>query len=380
MERTLFWFKGSAVIQYHYFIKRLGSQEMGSRVSRESGANRGRYILIPTNSIELFPHLSKIQENDHAFIGVTPVFRMDDGCNPPKCYLDYVYHNSKVVYHQPNGRNERRIYLSKKIDQGGFFQGDIIVMRRRFDIESSLPDMEEQKEELYGDDCLTLKAGYEYYIDWLRPDLQPEEWGIYDRWITALNGVGASSVIINERIDMFESKVSDVCPGGLVVDDRIVRSFDNIEAGLSTSSNFELSGLDAYAELFNSQSFRDFVLTTYGNTCAVTHEAICYGNLNNLEAAHIHPRCHGGYYLPQNGIAMRRDIHWAFDKGMFFIDPHTLKVHVHRLVKESYLGRYDGTIIRPKTVQFAPQPVFLEYHKRHIFGSFVHTGSLKNLC
>lgn len=353
---------------------------MGSRISREGGGSRGRYILIPKHALDLFPHLSDTQENDHAFIGITPVYRMDDGRYPPKCYLDYVYHNSKVASHQPNGRNERRIYLSKKIDQGGFYQGDIIVVRRRFDISSSLSEREVEEDEAYGGDCLTLKAGYEYYIDWLRPDLQPDEWSIYDRWITELKERGGSSAVIDGRIDMFESKADQVCPEGLVVDDRIIQSFNGIRAQPESAPDLEFDGLDSYAALFNAQSFRDFVMTTYGNTCAVTNEVIRYGYLNNLEAAHIHPRCHGGYYLPQNGIAMRRDIHWAFDKGMFYIDPHTLSVHVHRLVQDSYLGRYEGTIIRPRTVQFAPQPSFLEYHRRHIFGSFVHTGSLKNLC
>ena len=39
-----------------------------------------------------------------------------------------------------------------------------------------------------------------------------------------------------------------------------------------------------------------------------------------MEAAHIKPKSHGGLYLPNNGMALCRDLHWAFDKGFFTID------------------------------------------------------------
>lgn len=370
--------------QYQYFIKRLGSQEMGSRRTREDCAKRGRYILIPNLGAQLFPLLSDTQENDNAFLGFTPVFRTGNNSSyPPKCYLDYVYHNSKVVYHQQNGRNEKRIYLSTKLDQGEFFQGDIVVIRRRIDSSNSSSELDDDKflAENDLDDFSTLKNGFEYYIDWIRQDIQPEEWSIYDQWINVLQeSKGRSAVIINDKIEIFENKIANVCPNGVVVDERIIRDFPDVETVARSNPNNTIHGLDSYAKLFNTQSFRSFVLTTYGNTCAVTQEAISYGELNNLEAAHIHPKCHGGYFLPQNGIAMRRDIHWAFDKGMFYIDPQTRTVHVHKLVQNSYLGRYEGTVIRPKTEQFAPLPEYLEYHRKNIFGSFLYTGSIKNIC
>lgn len=372
-------------MEYQYMIKKLGSQEMGSRDTREGKSSRGRYILIPRPSLKIFPFLSDTQENDYAFIGLTPIYRLRNGSYPPKCYLDYVYHNSKVVYQQKNGRDEHRIYLSKKLDEGEFFTGDIIVIRRLSDSEIlSIQDRDDVEVPdamaMDVDEGTSHKAGYEYYIDWIRPDLQTDEWTIYNTWIEKLGRKGATSVIVSDRIDFFESKVANACPDGLVVDDKIAKAFDDFgkdaDAGIG-GINFD--GLDSYAKLFNAQSFREFVLTTYGNNCAITNEAICYGSLNNLEAAHIHPRCHGGFYLPQNGIAMRRDIHWAFDKGMFYIDPETFQVHVHPLLKSSYLGRYEGNVIRPKTAQFAPYPEFLKYHRSHIYGSFQITGSLKTL-
>lgn len=53
----------------------------------------------------------------------------------------------------------------------------------------------------------------------------------------------------------------------------------------------------------------------------------------NLEAAHIWPRSHKGLYLPSNGIALCRDMHWAFDKGMFTVDDN-LTVNILGLIQD----------------------------------------------
>ena len=63
----------------------------------------------------------------------------------------------------------------------------------------------------------------------------------------------------------------------------------------------------------------------------------------NLEVAHIWPRSHQGLYLPSNGIALCRDMHCAFDKGMFTIDDN-LKVIVHPDVDSEYLKKYDRNV------------------------------------
>lgn len=372
-----------------YFIKRLGRQEMGSRDRREALANRGRYILIPVSIYDLFPHLSVSQENDHAIIGLTPIFHNQSGDFQPRYYCEYVYHNSKIVCDQKNGRNERRIYLSKRLDEGLFFTGDIVILRRSWpeeNVSEDLPDCEDET-----NPYSALKAGFEYFLDWVRQDTDEDEWSFYDELLNS-NG-NSSSMLYESSIDSFENKVAKVVPSNVEIDDRVIQSFRNIEnSGKSEQQNPETSGSDneaieesnldglkQFAELFSPQSFRDFVMQTYGNVCAVTGEVISYGVFNNLEAAHIHPKCQGGYYLPQNGIAMRRDIHWAFDKGMFYIDPDTLEVHVHEKMKNCYLGNYEGKVIHPITPEFAPRAEFLTYHKNNIYGSFLHTGALRNV-
>jgi len=133
------------------------------------------------------------------------------------------------------------------------------------------------------------------------------------------------------------------------------------------------------ANLFNSSSFRDFVLLGYQGRCAITNEVISYERLNNLEAAHIKPKAHTGSFLPCNGIAMSRDMHWAFDKGMFTIN-EDYRVQVHDDIRETCLNKYHNQIISlPKDDFFKPEKLFLAYHQSNIFGLFKTSGGIRAL-
>lgn len=111
--------------------------------------------------------------------------------------------------------------------------------------------------------------------------------------------------------------------------------------------------IDEMASLFNSVSFRDFVMTGYKQKCAITGNVIQYKSFMNLEAAHIWPRSHKGLYLPSNGIALCRDMHWAFDKGMFTIGDD-FKVIVHPDVESDYLQQYNNKSL------YIPENAFLD--------------------
>jgi len=109
------------------------------------------------------------------------------------------------------------------------------------------------------------------------------------------------------------------------------------------------------ASLFGSDSFRDFVLLAYRYRCAVTGTAIRFKKLSNLEAAHIQPKAHAGTFLPCNGIALSRDTHWAFDKGMITISDE-FKIVVHEHMMESPLKDFSGkSILLPAEPYFQPE-------------------------
>lgn len=177
--------------------------------------------------------------------------------------------------------------------------------------------------------------------------------------------------VVNEKIDFIEEKINEI------------ELQENIEIVVPTQvieKTQEFIGTTTSIEnLFNSQSFRDFVMVGYGNKCAVTGKSIVWKKFINLEAAHIMPKSHNGTYMPNNGLALSRDIHWAFDKGFFTInDDYTIKVHEELL--DTYLGEFEGKKINlPENPFFVPNKESLRYHRENIFGLFKYSGRIMSV-
>jgi len=114
----------------------------------------------------------------------------------------------------------------------------------------------------------------------------------------------------------------------------------------------------------------------YETLCAVTGTVIRYESFFNLEAAHIKPKSHGGLFLPNNGIALCRDMHWAFDKGFFTLSMNNTVI-VHPNINSEWLRSFDGKSIRvPKDPFFRPSIENIEYHSRNVYGLFLTSGRL----
>lgn len=353
-----------------YLIKKLGAQELGSQSERFGKCRRGRYLLISKKPEiqSMFPHLSSTEVNSNALITLTPLWAES---RPFRYYCNYVYHNSKHALMQKNGRDEFRIYFPQDLGGAGFFTNDILVFRK--DESNSINN-----------------PTYDYLVDWVKPD--DSRYEKYNQYLSSRDNYS----YVDQPIECFERLVqSSTLSNEIGFSDEVgkrIKELSSKRASTSTKSSSPiLQPIDTtslednllkpeelqVAQTFSSQNFHDIVLANYGYTCAVTKEVIAYGSYNNLEAAHIHPRCHGGTYLPNNGIALRRDIHWAFDKGMFYIN-EDFKVVVADEVKKSYLGRYDGVEIRPNFDLFRPDTRFLNYHRDHIFKQFITTGALRS--
>lgn len=324
---------------YEYLFKRVGSQETGSQIERGGKASRGRYLLISMDPTiqAMFPPLSDAVLNDQA---VTWIDLLNKNNNRELVCCNYIYHNSKICCNQPNGRNEKRIYFPIQLDNKEFFREDILIFRRKID----------QSDPQY----------YEYKLLWLRPT-DP----LYEKAKKFLTN--GSYYLHHGYIAWFE-KLNDAFsePNKVVIDQTVV---DRLPSKATTSGS-NATDLTAFANLFSSKDFRNFVLTSYGYTCAVTKEVAAYKSLNNLDAAHIHPKHQGGLFLPTNGIAMRKDIHYAFDLGMFTVNDD-LTIFVANELKSGYLGKYDGRKIAVVNNSFRPDPEFLAYHRHNIYRRFV---------
>lgn len=324
-----------------YYLKKCTHQELGS-VGSDGKPKRGRYLLTSMNKeiLSMFPALSETQLNDSALLPIIPLY------SGKKVYCNYIYHNDK--FHGSTAkhpRNEHRIYLNKALENNTnlFNAGDIIVMR--------IAENSSQEE----DRAI-------YYLDHIKNNGSA-------LWIKLNSLIADSPVsggygIYNGVLPEFEERVS-----------RISAS-DEYEVEIDDSVTNRVSAVDTVASLFNATSFRDFVMVGYNNLCAITGTVIRYEAYMNLEAAHIRPKSHGGLFLPNNGIALCRDLHWAFDKGFFTLNDN-FEVVVHPKATSSYLKAYDGKRIRfPQNPFFVPDLENIKYHRDNIYGLFLTTGKL----
>jgi putative restriction endonuclease len=69
--------------------------------------------------------------------------------------------------------------------------------------------------------------------------------------------------------------------------------------------------------------FRLTVVPAYDYTCALTHyRLVTVASGSIVEAAHIHQFADSRNNHPRNGIALCKNAHWMFDKGLWSIDDH----------------------------------------------------------
>ncbi|MCL2022888.1 MAG: HNH endonuclease [Oscillospiraceae bacterium] len=323
-----------------YYLKRCGNQELGSM--RNGVPQRGRYLLTSMKTLDFFPPLSKSQLNDSALLPIIPLYSGN------KVYCSYVYYNDK--FHGSTAthpRNEYRIYLNKQIENNRYlFETDDIVIIRTEII-------------THNDEKQTV-----FFLDLV----QDKQSALYRELNAMINSssIGGAYAVYEGVISEFEQKVNTLKtkPEVPVVIDHTI--MERIE---KTDEN-------AIAGLFNSASFRDFVMVGYEGLCAITGTVIRYENYSNLEAAHIKPKSHGGLFLPNNGMALSRDMHWAFDKGFITLNAH-YNVVVHPKTTSEWLLSFDKKPIAiPKDPFFRPAFENIEYHSKNVYGLFLTSGRL----
>lgn len=333
-----------------YYIKKLGKQELGS-IGPDGKPQRGRYFLCSMHPkmLPFFPPLSKTQINDSALVPIVPFY------SSQKVYCNYVYHNDKF-----NGstaahpRNEYRLYLNRELEGGTllFKEADIVILRKAsIQVASAnnagIPDTQE----VYLLDLIndTTTQLYSFCNDIISKSEMDGNYGYFEGTIKDFENK-AANIITSAQLDVkVDASVTKLLSSGVA---------------------------EHIASLFNSTTFRDFVLAGYTNVCAVSGTIISWQKFNNLEAAHIKPNSHGGLYIPNNGIPMCRDIHWAFDKGFFTItDDFAIKVHPD--INSEFLRSFDKKkIITPIDSFFKPSLENLHYHQSNVYGLFKTTGRL----
>lgn len=343
-----------------YYIKKLQKQEMGSPDSL-GRIHRGRYIYLSKDSGDFFPPMSKVIENDTL---VLPIIMPN---KQTKLYAKFVYHNSKYSVLNPvkRPRNEFRLYLNNDIDNNKelFHINDIVVLEK-----ITVPNHSSGVGELSSVYSISL-------------------FNENDDEYVKLNSIIEESIMIgnhaiySDNLDFIQTPSLDVLDKA-VISEEIISEVDKQQRDLidkisNSSKDDEPIEEIRGANLFNSISFRDFVMMAYRYKCAITGKSISYESMNNLEAAHIKPKAHNGTFLPCNGLALSRDMHWAFDKGFFTISDD-YRIIVHEEIDSELLANYNGELINlPADDYFKPEKKFLKYHRENVFGLFLNSGSIR---
>ena len=122
-----------------------------------------------------------------------------------------------------------------------------------------------------------------------------------------------------------------------------------------------------------SDLFRCRVLEAYQSSCAISGVGLDdASSAFEIEAAHIIPVHRGGRDVVQNGLALTRTLHWAFDHGLIWIGEDlrlSVSAHASRIKRNQWLMQFDGKpITEPASHAERPHPEALRWHATQVAG------------
>ena len=356
-----------------YLVKSVGWQELGWRNGTPRGG--GSYLLITKEWWKWFPPLSATTFNDAALLRLQFPSR--------SALVPLVWHNAKHLPEELARRNLSRGHDEYRIYIAGLAQNGIV------------PPVPEDLVVFKPTALAGLRDSLQVWIvrkaDPLHAQLRngPEAGGNY--WVTD-SAMGAAWRLPGDRKDLsidlnssqalqrFRPKSHGVSLFDDGMPEPIDASSDEAVPVIGPEVGKYLGALndEIFARRTSNETFRTIVLNAYNMRCAFTGSAIALGDgLVNLEAAHIKPQAHDGLNLPSNGIALSRDLHWAFDKGAFTLT-NDLRAEVHPDVEDETLRKIHGKqAFRPDGDFYAPRREFSDHHRARVYGLFKCSGSIR---
>jgi hypothetical protein len=330
------------------YIHKLNKHELGYRHGEAGKA--GRYFYISKKCLDFFPPLSDVVLNDHVLIDVIPPFSDDI------VLTKFVYHNDKIA--DEGTRDEYRIYLNSAIDptRDYFKEDDIVVMLKLYSTEVEPQELDMPRGKSFVYKILLYNSTdreYEKLAGMLEiaSDLPSRSHTLIAlSQLTFLDGL--RRVKLGKKIiptEVVEEALSEPVIHGAIVEAETTK-------------------------VMRSRSFRDLILYFYNYKCAITGKSfvIEYNDYTNLEAAHICARAAGGGSHPSNGMALERNLHWAFDKGFFTLTADC-KVEVHpKAMGFPFLKEKHGAGLQiPEDSRSKPNFESIKWHRDNVFGLFL---------
>jgi putative restriction endonuclease len=138
---------------------------------------------------------------------------------------------------------------------------------------------------------------------------------------------------------------------------------------------FDLSGR-VLREVVRQETVRDrafryrVIEQAYEGQCAMTGLRLTNGyGRAEVDAAHIVPVAAGGPDMVNNGLALTKTVHWAFDRGLVSVEDDGRILVVERGMPDDLrrLLRPEGRLALPKVAGCAPHPAFLSWHRMQVF-------------
>ena len=126
------------------------------------------------------------------------------------------------------------------------------------------------------------------------------------------------------------------------------------------------------ARIARGTAFRSSVRYEYDTLCAVSGIGLrTPSGLVEVEAAHVVPLKHGGSDDIRNGLALTSTLHWAFDLGLFGIQPVERKVFVPKQVLKiescAFLHEFAGKPIpESRSAQYRLHNDALAWHQANV--------------
>lgn len=119
----------------------------------------------------------------------------------------------------------------------------------------------------------------------------------------------------------------------------------------------------------------EVVLIAYRHTCALTgYRMTTLGMESIVDAAHIHEFRDSRNNDPRNGIALSKNAHWQFDRGLWSLnDDYKVVVNKEKFIEEGVAGQrladFEGRrVFLPSEPKYWPERDYLRWHrKRHGF-------------
>lgn len=129
------------------------------------------------------------------------------------------------------------------------------------------------------------------------------------------------------------------------------------------------------AERGRDARFRiEVVVVAYQHTCALTgYRMTTIGMESIVDAAHIHEFSDSRNNNPCNGLALCKNAHWQFDRGLWTIgDDFRVKVNRDAFIEAGVPGQrladFDGhRLFLPGDPKYWPEPEHMAWHRRHKF-------------